>query len=151
MIRSQQQFIRELGYAERDGLYRALMFQPRAVGALVLAGAIVQQAWVFVALSAVLWWSALFPASNPFDAIYNTVVARPMGRQPLAAAPAPRRFAADMAGTFALAIALALGAGVTTAAWVLEGVFGASVLAVLFLRFCAPAVLHGRLLRLREI
>jgi Domain of unknown function (DUF4395) len=67
-------------------------------------------------LSAVLWWNAIVPTHNLFDAIYNHTVAEPRGLPRLGAAPAPRRFAQGMAGTFALAIAVALMLGATTAA-----------------------------------
>jgi hypothetical protein len=148
MIRSRLQFIREQGFPETaasDGLYEALMFQPRAVGALVLAGVLIQHAWVFVVLAAALWWSALAPAHNPFDVVWNIVVARPLGRTQLGHAPAPRRFAAGVAGTVALTIALALGVGVAPAAWILEAFFVVAVLAVVVARSCAGAALYHRL------
>ncbi|MGB7971110.1 MAG: DUF4395 family protein [Candidatus Deferrimicrobiaceae bacterium] len=82
----------------------ALMFQPRIVGTVVLAAVLLQSPAIFLALSGVLWWSALFPRWNPFDALYNrTFGARPAALR-LSAAPAPRRFSQGMAGSFALAI-----------------------------------------------
>ena len=146
MIRTRQQFIRELGFDEgQDGLYRALMFQPRVVGTLLGVGILLQQPWLFLALCAMLWWGALFPASNPFDVLYNVAVAHPFGGPPLRIVPAPKRFAASLAGTFALAIALALGAGLTHAAWVLEGALGVAVLEVVILRSCRGANIYHRL------
>jgi hypothetical protein len=82
MMRSREQFIREQGFGDataEPSLYNALMFQPRTVGALFLIGAAMQSGWLFAALSAVLWWSAVVPAHNPFDAVYNAVVARLVG------------------------------------------------------------------------
>ena len=45
-------------------LYSALMFQPRIIGGLVALGIVLQTPWLFLALSAVLWWSALVPTLN---------------------------------------------------------------------------------------
>jgi hypothetical protein len=85
MVRSREQFIHEQGIAAaaEPSLYGALMFQPRAVGAWLAAGVLVQNAWLFAGLAAVLWWSALVPAHNPFDARCSRSSAR-------ASAPAPR-------------------------------------------------------------
>lgn len=116
--------------------YSALQFQPRVVGVVLLAGVVLQSGAVFLALSALLWWSALLPRWNPFDALYNrTSGARP-GSVSLGPAPAPRRFAQGMAGTFALAIGLSLLVGWRAAAYILEGVFVAAVAALVFGGFC---------------
>ena len=101
MRNSKIQFIRSLGYLDPhpdDQLYSALMLQPRIVGGLTVIGLLLQTPWLFLALSAALWWSALVPTRSLFDAIYNYVVARPRGLAPLGAAPAPRRFAGGLAG-----------------------------------------------------
>ena len=118
------------------------MFQPRIIGCLVVVGVLSQSPWLFVALSAVLWWSTIVSTHNPCDAIYNHVVAYPRGLSPLGVAPAPRRFAQGMAATFALAIgaALLVGAGVT--ARVLEALLVGAVMAVVFRDFCGPANLY---------
>jgi hypothetical protein len=145
MMRSREQFIREQGFGDataEPSLYNALMFQPRTVGALFLIGAAMQSGWLFAALSAVLWWSAVVPAHNPFDAVYNAVVARLVGVTRLASGTAPRRFAAGLAGSLALAIAGALTIDLRWTAWVLEVVFGAGIGAIVFTRFCAGALLY---------
>jgi hypothetical protein len=63
-----------------------------------------------------------------------------MGRRPgtfrLGAAPAPRRGAETMAGTFAIAIALLIFAGFNIAAYVLQAIFLAASLAVELADFC---------------
>src|SRR5262249_59585040 len=121
MRTSQLRFIREQGFAARkpDGrLFAALMFQPRIVAALAVVGTWFQNAWIFLALSALLWCGSLAPTRNVFDAIYNVVVATPLGLPQLGAAPAPRRFAMGMAGTFTLAIGSALLLGMSTTAWI---------------------------------
>ena len=71
---SKEDFIREQGFTTegcQKGLYSALMFQPRVITGLVIAGVVLQSPWLFLALSAVLWWSALVPSHNPFDALFN--------------------------------------------------------------------------------
>jgi Domain of unknown function (DUF4395) len=139
MRESQFRFIRQQGFAATPSdnhLYSALMFQPRIIGFLVVLGIVYQSSWLFLVLSAVLWWNALVPAHNIFDAIYNQAVADPRGLPRLGAAPAPRRFAQGMAGTFALAISVALVLGATTAAWLGEGLFSVALMLLIFGRFC---------------
>ena len=116
--------------------YSALQFQPRVVGVVLLVGVVLQSAAVFLALSALLWWSALLHRWNPFDAMYNRTVGAQPGAVSLRPAPAPRRFAQGMAGTFALAIGVSLLVGWRAAAYVLEGVFVAAVAALVFGGFC---------------
>ena len=150
MRESRVRFIRQLGYVTHradDELYSALMLQPRTVGAILALGIVVQKPSVFLILSALLLWSALVPALNPFDAIYNYGVARPRGRRPVDAAPAPRRAAAGMAGTVALTIAIALVTGATVTAWVVEGLLAFAVMQVIFRDSCAGAIVFCRLRR----
>jgi len=128
--------------------YSALQFQPRVVGALLLVGVVLQSAAVFLVLSALLWWSALLPRWNPFDAVYNrTFGARP-GVVSLKPALAPRRFAAGMAGTFAVVIGVSLLLGWRAVAYVVEAVFVAAVGALIFGGFCLGSfvfhLLRGR-------
>lgn len=151
MRESQVRFIRQQGFSGEtfpDSLYSALMLQPRLVGCVAAVGVLLQSAWLFLALAGVLWWSALVPTRNPFDAIYNHVVACRRGLPPLGAAPAPRRFAAGGSGTVAFAIGVALLAGATITAWIIEGVFTAGIVAAVFADFCVPAHTYHRLRRL---
>ena len=146
MRNSRLQFVREQGYSIQDAddrLYSALMLQPRIIGALVVLGALLQSAWLFAALSAVLWWSTLVPTRSPFDAIYNLLVARIRGFKRLGIARPPRRFAQGMAATFTLAIGAALLGGFTITALVLQLMVIASVAAVVFRDFCGPANLFN--------
>ena len=46
-------------------VHSAMMFQPRVVGILVVAGVLLQAAPLFLTLSAVLLWSVLVPAAEP--------------------------------------------------------------------------------------
>jgi hypothetical protein len=100
-------FTRQQGFegtAERscDSQYSAPMFQPRVVGVLVLTGVLLQASPLFLMLSAVLWWSALMPTLNPFDRLYNCLIAARKGSPGPTPAPAPRRFAQGMGATFLL-------------------------------------------------
>lgn len=149
MRNSKVQFIRSLGVQDPpdDQLYRALMLQPRMVGAVTVIGVVLQTPWVFLALSAALAWSALVPARSLFDAIYNSVVARRHGLAPLGPAPAPRRFAGGLAATVTHAIGLALLMGASRAAWGLEALLVVAVAAVVFGRSCAGANLYHGLRR----
>ena len=147
---SRLDFIREQGYpltAPDDRLYSALMLQPRIIGVLTVLGVALQSGALFTGLALVLCWSALVPARNPFDAIYNVAVARPRGLARLTAAPAPRRFAMTMAATMAFAIGAALLTNVRIAAWPLETLFVVAVAAVVFANRCAAATLYHVLRR----
>jgi hypothetical protein len=106
--------------------YSALLFQRRLIGIWLAIATILQAQLMFFALAAVLWWSALVPRFNIFDALYNWILARSRGTS-LTPAPAPRRFAQFLAGTFALAIGISLVLGWRTTALVLEGFFIAAV------------------------
>jgi hypothetical protein len=129
--------------------YSALVFQPRMIGFVVLSGVILQEPWVFLALAAVLWWSAVFPRLNPFDAAYNWLLSRRPGHVALSTAPAPRRFATSEAGTISLAISIALLVQWNVTAIVLQGVLLAAAAAAAFGGFCLGAftfhLLRGRL------
>src|SRR5262249_17128870 len=145
---SQLRFIRQQGFSARvsdERLYTALMFQPKIVGGVVIIGVCFQNAWVFLGLSSLLWWSAVAPARNVFDAIYNVVVATPRGLPRLGPAPAPRRFAMGMAGTITLIIGSTILLDMSTTAWILEGIFIAAVASVVFGRFCVGSYLFNLL------
>jgi hypothetical protein len=115
--------------------YSALLFQPRLVGITVVLAAILHVSLLFSALAGVLWWSALAPRLNPFDALYNRTLGRASGTT-ITSAPAPRRFAQFLAGSFALAIGISLARGWRMAALVLEGFFIVAVAALVFGGFC---------------
>jgi Domain of unknown function (DUF4395) len=139
---SKVDFIRQQGFTTegcQDGLYSALMFQPRVIAGMVVAGSVLQSPWLFVALSVVLWWGALVPSRNPFDALFNKVMADLMQLGAMPAAPPPRRFSQAMAGTFSISIAITLFTGASYAAWLLEGVFVFASMNVVVRRFCVPA------------
>ena len=123
--------------------YSALHFQPRTVFLWVLAGILFQSAPLFYVLCAILWWSALLPKLNPFDAVYNlTFGGNRADGVYLTPAPAPRRTAQAMAGTFALACGLLIHFGLSTAAFVVEGIFVAAVLALILGGFCLGSFVY---------
>ena len=142
---SKVEFIREQGFTTegcQEGLYSALMFQPRVITGVVISSVVLQSPWLFLALATVLWWSALVPSHNPFDAFFNRAMADPKRLRAMPAAPQPRRFSQAVAGTFALSIAMTLFAGVSPLAWLLEGVFVAGSLSVVVRRLCLPAYVY---------
>lgn len=152
MIRDESLMTAELNFVRQQGLrnaspqtcgyeYPALMWQPRVIGVIVLV-AIVFQAWpVFLGLGMLLWWNAALPDLNPFDALYNRLIATPKGRPRLGPAAAPRRFSQAMAGSFMLGIGLSIFSGWTIGAWVLEGFLLAALAALIFGRLCMGSYL----------
>lgn len=126
----------------------ALLFQPRVVGPVVLVGILLQSPLLFLVLGAVLWWSALVPRLNPFDAAYNATFGKRPGATRLSPAPAPRRFSQGMAGTFGLAIGAALLLQWQSLAYVLQAFFLVAAAAIGLGKFCLGSfifhVLRGR-------
>lgn len=131
-----QQGLSEASTVSCPAQYSGLLFQPRVVGLVVLAAVILQEPRVFLALAGILWWSALVPRLNPFDALYNRTLAVRPGGIALPPAPPPRRFAQGMAGTFMLGIGIALALGWNAAALVLEGLLIVALGALVFGGFC---------------
>jgi hypothetical protein len=141
MSKARMNFVRQQGFQDAgastcDFQYPGLMFQPRVIGVLVLASVLLQAAPLFLMLSAVLWWNALVPRRNPFDWLYNRLVAARKGLPALTAAPGPRRFAQGMAATFMLLIGVSLLAGWERLAWVLEALLLVALGALTFFAFC---------------
>jgi hypothetical protein len=144
---AKRQFVRQQGFEEATAAscvyqYPALMFQPRLMVPLVLIAFVSQSAAVCLALAGVLWWNVLAPTRNPFDALYNAAVASPQKLPPLPTAPAPRRLAQLLAGSFFAGIGLALLAGSPTIAWILEGMLLVALGALVLGRFCLGSYLY---------
>jgi hypothetical protein len=138
---TQINFIRQQGFRDAstrtcDLQYASLMFQPRVIAVLVLAGVLFQAPSLFLVLSGVLWWSALAPALNPFDWLYNTLVAARQELPPLTAAPGPRRFAQGLAATLMALIGVALLGGWNAVAVALEALVVAALGLLVFGSFC---------------
>jgi hypothetical protein len=145
-LSSESNFVQQQGYAEADPAacgvkLPALMFQPRIIGALVAVGLLTQSPFLFLAIGALLAWSALLPMLNPFEALYTALVARSRGQR-IDPAPPPRRFAQGMAAGFMFGIALALLGGHATLARILEAMLVAALLALIFGRFCLGSYLY---------
>ena len=121
--------------------YSGLLFQPRILGPTVLVAALIQEPVPFALLAALLWWNALVPRLNPFDALYDRTVARRAGRVTLPPAPGPRRFAQGVAGTVSLAIAEALFEGWRAAALGLEVFLLVAIAALVFGGLCLGSFL----------
>ena len=117
-------------------LSAALLFQPRVVAPLAVVGVVTQSAGLFGALAVVLWWSAVVPALNPFDHLWNVTFGRRPGAARIAPAPGPRRFSQGMAASFMTAIALCLTGGHPVAARVLQGFLLVAVAAISLGKFC---------------
>jgi len=132
----EQQGFRNSGGSACELQYSALMFQPKLIGILVIAGLIFQSWLLFLTLSVILWWNVIVPTLNPFDAIYNHLVASPKGLQRLTPAPAPRRFAQGMAATFMLCIGLFLLLKWQILVWVFESLLVVALTALIFGKFC---------------
>ena len=138
---AKRNFILQLGFEEpAPGVlalqYSALVFQPKVVLIVVATGILFQSPAIFAALGALLWWSALFPKMNPFNALYNRTIGSRPGTFRLGPAPAPRRGAETEAGAMAMTIALLIHAGFGPAAYIVEAILLAAALAVLIGSFC---------------
>jgi hypothetical protein len=145
-MNSKLNFVRQQGFPDASPeacsyLYPALMWQPRVIAILFFVGLAFQSAPFFLAQGALLWWNAILPAFNPFDALYNRV-AKPKSVPRLPPAPAPRRFAQAEAGTIIAVIGLALFGEVNLLAYILEGLALASLGALVFGRFCQGSYLY---------
>jgi len=144
---SKSNFIRQQGFEEPSRQscplqYDALIFQPRIVAVILLAGLLSQSALLFLFLGAILWWCALFPRHNPFDAIYNRTLGARSDAVRLEPAPPPRRFAQALAGTFAMLVAVTLAMNLYAAAYIIETLFAIAVAALSFGRFCLGSFLY---------
>jgi hypothetical protein len=139
---SKIEFVRQQGFSDVDeaSSYRwhnALMFQPRLLSVLILSGLALQSWSIFLMLCLLLVWNALVPARNPFDFLYNRLVAIPRKLPLLGAAPVPRRFAQGESALVMLAISAALLMGWHVAAWTMEGALLAVLAALLIGNFCS--------------
>jgi hypothetical protein len=146
MMTAKLNFVRQQGFQDASPeacsfQYPALMWQPRILGILVLVGLAFQAGLYFLALAALLWWNATLPALNPFDALYNRLVAKPKGLPRLNSAPGPRRFAQGIAGTFMLAIGCSLLFDMSLLTYTVEGLLLAALGALIFGRFCLGSYL----------
>ncbi len=122
--------------------FKGLQFQPTIVGLMMLVAILTQSPAIFLLLSALLWLNVLVPAANPFEQVYNRVVAQRRGRPLLTKAPQPRRFAQGMAAVFMLAAGLTLLQGWRTASYVFQGLLVVAFAALLLGKFCLGAYVY---------
>src|SRR5262249_34835330 len=147
MSQAQVNFVKQQGFRDASARtsvsrYPALMFQPRMIGVLSLAGVLLQSPFLFLGLSAVRWWNVAVPTLNPFDRLYDGLVGARKGLPPIPPAPAPRRFAQGMAATFTLIVGLLLLAGSSSLAWVFEALLLAAVGALVLGNFCLGSYIY---------
>src|SRR5262249_20760666 len=95
----------------------------------------------FLALAVLLWWNVALPELNPFDALYNSLVANPKSLPRLGPAPGPRRFAQALAGAFMFAIGSSLLLGWNILAWTFDALLLVALGALIFGRFCLGSYL----------
>ena len=147
-------FMRQQGFAEEadsvcDMHFSGLYFQPRIVASLLVIAILLQNPVFFFVLSAILWWNVVVPKWNPFELVYNRMIAAPRGKPTLSPAPAPRAFAQGMAAALMLLTGLALHSGWLVAAYILEALLVVAFGALLFGRFCLGAyifhILRGKI------
>ncbi|HEY8258220.1 MAG TPA: DUF4395 family protein [Gemmatimonadales bacterium] len=144
---SKRQFVRQQGFRDAPAAacasqYSGLMFQPRLLGIFVVVAIVLQSAPMLLSLGAILWWNVLAASHNPFDALYNRVIATPRGLAPLTPAPPPRRFSQGMAGTILAGAGVALLTGRPGLAWTLEALVVVALGALVFGRFCLGSYLY---------
>jgi hypothetical protein len=137
-------FMRQQGFPEEPAdacnmHFEGLYFQPRIMFSLVLVATLAQSGPMFLVLAAMLWWNTLVPRLNPFEVVYNRLVAPRRGTAPLAPAPAPRRFAQGMAAAFQTAAGVLLIVGQPIVAGVFEAGLVAAFSMLLFGKFCLGA------------
>jgi hypothetical protein len=138
---SVRNFMRQQGFAEEadsvcDMHFSGLYFQPRIVASLLVIAILLQNPIFFFVLSAILWWNVAIPKWNPFELVYNLMIAAPRGKPTLSPAPAPRAFAQGMAAALMLLAGLALLSGLPSAAYVVEALLVIAFGALLFGKFC---------------
>jgi len=139
----QQGFLGEEA-SRRRWHFRALQFQPAALGLLVVAGIIFQSQTLFFVLAAVLVWNVVLPRLNVFERFYDWTIGR--GSKPkLEPAPAPRRFAQGMAATFMAATGLSLAFGWMIVAYVFEFFLVVALTALLAGKFCMGSYIYHTL------
>ena len=150
---AKRNFILQLGFEDPAPAvvplqYSALVFQPKVVLIGVVDGILFQSPVIFAALGALLWWSALFPKLNPFNALYNRTLGSRPGAFRLGPSPTPRRAAETEAGAVALTSALLIHTGFSLTAYLVEVILLVAALAVVIGSFCTGSftyhLLRGR-------
>ena len=137
-----QQGLPEPGPGSCTVLAGALLFQPRLIGVIVVVLTVLQSAHGFLGLAFALWYNALLPAENPFDAVYRALQQGKPDAAVLPSAAPPRRFAQALAGTMAAFIGVAIVRGWWTAAYAVEAILLVAIAALSLGRFCLGSFLY---------
>jgi len=122
--------------ASCDARYGSLLLQPRLVLGWTVIALLLGSAPLFAALGALLCFCAAVPEMNPFEALYNAVLARRRGGVRLTPAPAPRRFSQLLGGALSLTVACLYVFGHSGAARIVGVVFLAFVVSLAVAGFC---------------
>jgi hypothetical protein len=140
---AQLKFVQQQGYLDAaqetcSPLYSALTAQPKMILVLMIVGTTLQFAPGFFGIAALLGLSALVPALNPFDAIYNIFVAGPKHLAKLRSSMPPRRAAQFMGMTMTLIIGFSMVLHCPIAAWAVQGFLILVLATASFGKFCLP-------------
>ncbi len=143
--RVEDNFLKQQGYEEQQQKsiwFNSLQFQPTIVSSLILIGIAFQSAYLFLAISFVLWINVLFPSANPFERFFNAFIAPNTDKTKVPPAPGPRRFAQAMAAAFTLISGIGILAGWTTVAYIMQGLLVVAFGALIFGKFCMGSYIY---------
>ena len=122
--------------------YKGLQFQPRIVGSIMLLSFLLQNAWLFLTISVILWINTLIPKANIFEIIYNISVAKKNNLPKLSPAPGPRRFAQGMAASFLLITSISLFNSWMPVVYIAEAIILIAFSSLIFGKFCIGAYIY---------
>jgi len=122
--------------------FKALLWQPGIIASAIVVGMILQNAWIFLAISSILWLNALLPRLNPFERLYDITLGKKRYEGKLPPAPAPRRFMQGMAAMMNLIVALALLGNQSVVAIIFQIFLVIAFGVLLFGKFCLGAYLY---------
>ena len=138
----QQQGFPDVTEESANTHYKGLQFQPRIVGSLIILSILLQNAWLFLTISVILWINTLIPKANIFEFIYNITVAKKNKLPKLTPAPGPRRFAQGMAAFFMLITSIALFNNWMPVAYIAEAFILIAFSSLIFGKFCLGAYIY---------
>jgi len=148
----QQRSLFQQGYqhfspAELRQLEWGLRFTPAVCSLITLAGLVLQQPYVLLAVAALGMWAFFFPAAHPMDLLYNHVVRHVFGAVALPENPLQRRLACLSAGVMNLAAGLLVMGDMRTAAWVVGGILLVMQAIVITTHFCTLSWIYEGVMR----
>lgn len=119
-----------------------LRWSPSICTTVVIAGTILESAWVLWALVPLAVVGAVM-SRHPFDYIYNLGVSRLTGTPPLPEHSAPRRFVCGLAAVWIAAEGAAFAAGVPAAGYILGGTLAVVGGLVSTTHICIPSTIYS--------